>query len=103
MLPLLWSECGLEICTEEESVLKIICYSETSFTSMQRSHEEFVLHFIVSSNLTEVSETTSVKLEYVKAEAIPWCLIQCLLKSTGFKRFLLKSVEMTVEDFMYMI
>lgn len=102
MLPLLWSECGLEICTEEESVLKIICYSETSFISMQRSHEAFVLHFIISSNLTEVSET-SVKLEYVKPEAIPWCLIQCLLKSTGFTRFLLKSVEMKLEDFMYMI
>lgn len=81
----------------------MICQSETSFTSMQGSHEEFVLHFIITSNITEVSEMTSVKLEYMKPEAIPQCLIQRLLKWRGFNRFLLKLVEMELEDFMYMI
>jgi len=47
------NEYGLEICAGEESILKIICYSEASFTSMQRSHEEFALHFIITSCLIE--------------------------------------------------
>lgn len=47
------NEYGLEICAGEESTLKIICYSETSFTCMQRSHEEFILHFTITSSLIE--------------------------------------------------
>lgn len=49
---------------------------------MQRSHEEFVLPFIITSSLTEVNEITSVKPEYVKPETISQCLTQYLLKST---------------------
>lgn len=47
------NECGLEVCAEEESILKINFYSEASFTSMQESHEDFVQHFIITDSLIE--------------------------------------------------